>query len=533
MVSQAPSMPASFAGMQSAMLAPTFPGYQTFAAVTYTLLHLTTPYSLANTILISVYSQQGDVVLTGVGSAVGAFNRGVFSAPTDSCSRWDDPGYDPQQHSERDRFGVLRQERYNGRHGFIFHEACWSLLEKAYGSEPVPLERFYNLCNSLPLWILDNGQSPGSGVDWGHKFGGLIYMDVRPNTFFPWERSKVLWHCKFGWFGDDFGPLQHPFVAQTIEELLLPNPDSNPVPVGDFDDRAPREPASDPFYSLPVEVRSLITFELTTEDALNLRKSSRAFYFLFESQQFWASRIRRNGKRSCRWLFEAENIPGPLDWRQICRNILGPNRPPELWNRERIWDHIEMVQDILALSEPDPDSVEKVQGPGASDTSGLGIQASGHLVGRSERTYSQPYLHFNEGSHCFNTQRVAIPKSLSQIAFSFVRLGDGEYLAGMRLIPSNGEDIQIGYRDIGNERFLDITAIAGLVLAVLPRGFRAVQCIMPDGKARSWIGCPADVPRTQRLVPTTPVTELHAGFDVSFHHTHTFPLKVLMELTVS
>lgn len=91
--------------------------------------------------------------------------------PLEFDARWDTSESSVQ-------IGVIRQPPINGRHGFPFHEACWSLLEQAYLPKSIPLRRLFEVCRSLPF-------STRLGcVIWGHDFGGLISQD---SDSLPWE----------------------------------------------------------------------------------------------------------------------------------------------------------------------------------------------------------------------------------------------------------------------------------------------------------------------------------------------------------
>jgi hypothetical protein len=48
---------------------------------------------------------------------------------------WSEAGYRPSDNV----FGVLNHASFGGRHGIIFHDACWSLLEEASHPAPVSL----------------------------------------------------------------------------------------------------------------------------------------------------------------------------------------------------------------------------------------------------------------------------------------------------------------------------------------------------------------------------------------------------------
>lgn len=70
----------------------------------------------------------------------------TFNAPRDSNARWDDAGYTSAQQQQ---FGVDYRSG-NGCHGILFHDNCWCVLERAFRPKPVPLDRLYDLCLSMP-----------------------------------------------------------------------------------------------------------------------------------------------------------------------------------------------------------------------------------------------------------------------------------------------------------------------------------------------------------------------------------------------
>ncbi|KAF3799741.1 hypothetical protein GCG54_00000987 [Colletotrichum gloeosporioides] len=81
------------------------------------------------------------VILTGVGLYVDR-ERGAFIAPVDSNGRWDDSSYESPHD---DQFGAMGQGEVNQRRGFVFHEACWDLLEQAFYPGQVPLKRLFGV----------------------------------------------------------------------------------------------------------------------------------------------------------------------------------------------------------------------------------------------------------------------------------------------------------------------------------------------------------------------------------------------------
>ncbi len=117
---------------------------------------------------ITVYSDHGIISITRVGYFKGG-SFGPWLAPSDYNARWDDEGRDDDAYNsiQGHHIGVLRQSARDGRWGFAFHEARWSLLLVAVAPNPVSLECLFDLCNSFPC--PEHQFSP----DWGHHYGGL------------------------------------------------------------------------------------------------------------------------------------------------------------------------------------------------------------------------------------------------------------------------------------------------------------------------------------------------------------------------
>jgi len=122
-----------------------------------------------------VYSNRGGFAVTGVG-IYNDPDGADWRAPLDFTARWNDGGHNSPT---SDEIGVLWQDPINGRYGFPFHEACWSLLEKAYSPELVPYKALFEVCRSLPF------PSAGTTLSWGHDFGGLVFVDNQHR--YPWE----------------------------------------------------------------------------------------------------------------------------------------------------------------------------------------------------------------------------------------------------------------------------------------------------------------------------------------------------------
>ncbi|KUJ14064.1 F-box domain-containing protein [Mollisia scopiformis] len=381
-----------------------------------------------------LYSSRERIAITGVG-LYNDPDGGDWIAPLNFAARWDDAGYNSPTH---DQIGVIRQHPVNDRYGFPFHEACWSLLEKAHSPESIPCKALFEVCRSLPF------PSEGTGLSWGHDFEGLVLVDNQDR--YSWEDRFV---DRSGDWALFLGARNDPYHVPEIQQL----PDEYfqaPPAISSF---RPVTTVVDCFAALPEEIRIAIASNLPTVDALNTRRASRSFLSIFYNQQFWASRFRANADRS--WLFESQEWGNAHEWRWLYRLTNKSHRTRGMQNRERVWKLIQRVRGTLPLRWIEPSVLPS---PSPIPASLRWLEATGDLR-LEERT--RPYHGFNEGCRLFYEQQTSIPTLLSQIAFSVIRLGDAEYITGMRLIPSQGEVIQLGYRTEGRERFLDIKFLAG------------------------------------------------------------------------
>ena len=412
--------------------------------------------------------------------------------PSDYAVRWNDVGYDFSVHDE---LPVMRQHVANGRHGFVSHEACWSLLQEAYHPEAIPLARLLEVCRSLPFPL------QGTGVSWGHDYGGLVLFDNQ--SHYPWEDRLVERH-------DDSITYRHakenPYDILEIQRLLN-EPPQHPPCWKKFDSLRPSSKTGDFFARLPWEICEEIALYLPTTDILNVRRASRAFFHIFSSQPFWASRFQANAERG--FVFESRNSKKPKDWRSLYRCTNDVYSPPGLRNRKRIWGLILSLIDVLSMRWNDSSQLCPW------DLSRAGFswsEMTGDLI--QEQLFG-PYRGFNEGCRLFNKQTTFIPDHLSQIAFSIIRDGDTEYIAGIRLIPNKGTDICLGYRAEGKELLLNITVLKGFISAVGSRGIQALQIVTGKGQISQWFGRPSESPRTRRLAMFESIAAIEAGFDVS------------------
>lgn len=93
---------------------------------------------------------------------------GLYVAPPDPTTRWDHYNYDRSDFT--DAFGVGYS--IGQRRGFISHESCSKLLEKAFERTLVPCVRLYDICQPLAQPLGEDFLS------WGHGYGGLVAVDA-------------------------------------------------------------------------------------------------------------------------------------------------------------------------------------------------------------------------------------------------------------------------------------------------------------------------------------------------------------------
>ncbi|KAI9154959.1 F-box domain-containing protein [Paramyrothecium foliicola] len=471
-----------------------------------------------------------NITLTGVGLYDDP-ELGSFVVPPNTEARWDDPGYD---RPERDEFGAGRRAE-NDRHGFLFHASCWSILAKIIPPTADSCSKLFEICSSMP-------RPMGTKcVSWGHNYGGL--MEIDNENYFPWEdresqfpyeTSSSIYDFDEDEYENDTSGLgipaserlplpdddkelkepslplavlkSDPYCVEEILQLLMERPEPPP----EMQLQGLYTSRQDDLFKLPKEIRIRIATFLPTTDALQIRLASKSFWHIFYSQHFWASRFVDGGERS--WLFELSNVRSgtPKDWRWLYRqtNEAHTTSCHALQNRKRVWNVCKQIEALLELERCSPD-------PTTSGTSAFEQNWGSFEISSDVRSFCQdaPQLHFYEGCHLLHKayQDLVSLGSLSQVACSFIQLGDADYLCGLRLIPTCGIPVQLGYRS-KREKTIPISVLMGFNVAVGSRGIHAIKCMTDDGELE-WCGDPAESPVTKRVAIQKPITALEIGFD--------------------
>ncbi|KAK4201747.1 hypothetical protein QBC40DRAFT_264006 [Triangularia verruculosa] len=112
------------------------------------------------------------ITLTGIGVYDDPYS-GDFFTPQDPNAVYPNDGSGDKP--EDDLFSLHRDLPFEGKRGFAFHRACWSLLEKALSPDPIPLDTVFQIFDSLTK------AQAKSQLDWGDGYG------VEGHEYFPWE----------------------------------------------------------------------------------------------------------------------------------------------------------------------------------------------------------------------------------------------------------------------------------------------------------------------------------------------------------
>jgi len=438
-----------------------------------------------------VYSNPSGSLVSGIGCYSGDMD-GVWTAPLDPTVQCDDKNIS----ITTVEVPVMFQRPLNGSHGFLLHDACWHLLQNAFQLEEIPLKRLLEICESLPIPLR------GTGVCWGHDYGGLLIFN--DEDYYPWEDplTENLYNkaCSY----DEENPYNVPEITGLLK-LCSKHPQSTREPwitrklFGTVQD--------DCFSKLPWEILEAIAIELPTNTALGLCCISKAFFPLISSNSFWASRFELNSDRS--FLFEKRNSRDVTDWRRLYELTSQASSSLGLQNRRRIWNLIEPLTNIISLRLAEGSTLSYIDQE--STCLRLGI-----VTGDIQDDVSDRYpAMFNKGCRLFGTHATQMPKDLLKISFSICSIGNITYVTGIRLTTEKGLDIYLGFVSKDKEVIYEAVALKGFILAIGSRGIHALKIVNKDTSLSEWIGCPNNSPITKRLASFDFIAELKVGFDVS------------------
>lgn len=281
--------------------------------------------------------------LSGVGYH--QVNSAENSVPPQAHQRYDDPDLDPStcitiRDIRPPGLDVPPEERPDYAWGFLFHEACWALLEQALKPDDIQLA---SIAANTDAEITDtpNNSSKGNVViealwrvlqsvpcgselpNWGHNYGGLYMGTVKDlckgehfvlmgpnsnlvipstyaNPFRVPEIQKIVTSLRIRHDGEkepataviaSDGDLITKATTPSTATMERSNVDSGNVSSNDNSGTGHSTTTDDPFARLPQELRELLLCYLETPDVASLRSASREIAGLPLSQPFFRSRF--------------------------------------------------------------------------------------------------------------------------------------------------------------------------------------------------------------------------------------------------
>lgn len=334
--------------------------------------------------------------LSGVGYH--QVNSAENSVPPRAHQRYDDQDLDPStcvtiRDIRPPSPDVPPEERPDYAWGFLFHEACWALLEQALKPDDIKLAAVATTdaetaetSNSNnkgdvvieALWRVLQSVPCGSELpNWGHNYGGLYMGTVKdlckgehfvlmgpnsnlviPSTYanpfrIP-EIQKIVASLRI-WHDDEKEPATATSVGAgalttteaattvTMERINGDNGDSGDVSRSSSDNTMNNVTTDDPFARLPQELRELLLCYLETPDVASLRAASREIAGLPLSQPFFRSRFWPG--RELHAFFDGFLLPPnemrATDWARLYRHLRTNLRYNKVGlgerNRLRIW----------------------------------------------------------------------------------------------------------------------------------------------------------------------------------------------------
>jgi hypothetical protein len=425
-----------------------------------------------------------------------------YIVPFSHDARWDNEGY---QFPVTDELPMMREPPFDGRHGFILHAVCYSLLREFFYPREVPVARLLEVCKSFPFQYL--------GLSWGHDYGGVICIDQENQ--YPWE-------------GQDLNGVEQPeLTCQRVDpwdipelkvllqgaQLGLPKLKVNSTKL------TPTDGAVSNFFTrLPLEIFEYIVTYLPTDEVRILARTSKELAMIIPfglGQSFWASRFQTPFELG--FVFEAQKYRDGLDWRSLYFGVVKAiHCSPGLQNRKRIWGLIRSpLSELACIHWSDNLALRSLD---ANEDQLRWKEICGNLqpLERAPRASV-----FHAGCRRFRIQRTFIPTLLRQVVISTISIGNATYVTGVRFIPNEGLEVYLGYTAEGGKsslntenQFMDATGVRGFILAMGSRGIQALQFIACAGQLSQWFGRPDGLPKTRRLAISKPITALEAGFDV-------------------
>jgi hypothetical protein len=366
---------------------------------------------------------------------------------------------------------------YGGRHSFIMHANCYSLLAQFLHPQPIPVTRLLEACRSCVVLL-----SSMRHLSWGpgHDYGGII----RLRNGYPWDETDDYEGQGTGYDPRSEDRWSIPEIIAHLQSSRLDNKSATQSKgkgsrqAGQSIRKRPkrrsaklttvgnRNMVSNYFTKFPLEILELILANTPTDEVKSLARTSKGLNMIIPSrlgQSFWASRFHDPFEYG--FVFEAQTYRVGLDWKALYFSITkDPFLGLQLQNRRRIWGLIKPLSELICLEwkggqglltlSSDENEWKEVHG----------------LIQQPERDQNRSKFGIQLGCLRLYSQYTSIPALLCRIVVSTVSIGTATYITGLcfisRALISNQETkIFLGYTS-KRELSLETTGLQGFIIAV-------------------------------------------------------------------
>lgn len=416
--------------------------------------------------------------------------------------------------------------------GFPFHCSCWELFRKTQDTRSASVDEIqalFDLLRSFPRHEL---------VDFGHKYGGIATYDLELNYFHqsyfipPLDRLLPGEEPRLVYIRDDQAGQElqkhNPLEVEAIQ-LAFENgghvTNSYSQPESQKPSMLAGTRVADPFRNVPVEILQLILSELSSQDVVSVKKSSRPFQYTPLADTFWRSRFEPG--REFGHIFEAQDHFRSRNgqWKNIYQKFKAVNRTPALVNRQRIWTLAEVLSGLLRTKLNLPrcfgTPLRSYFEPAAQQ---LQENGSWQKASRCLRAFNET---FGTGSRSLFSRAIVVPQNINGIFASTIELLGKTYICGLRLQHSEGSALRLGYVRPGFETLCTWSTgtrprkFVGFHLAQGQRGIQGLAIISCKDGLSDWVGEHYNVPKRRLMLAThhphttNSITMIEGGFDVS------------------
>ncbi|KAF5563865.1 C-3 sterol dehydrogenase (C-4 decarboxylase) [Fusarium napiforme] len=380
--------------------------------------------------------------------------------------------------------------------GFLFHDACWSLLNF---EQQVDLGDLFRLCVSTPI-------GPDMLPNFGHDYGDIASISYEGAI------EVLVSDFKSPNYASDMlraNPFEIPALRKSINFAARMQQDA----FQSILDRSTLSADKDVFNYFPPEILEKIVMVLPSPDVHSLRLASRVFATLSLSERFWASRFTEGHEFN--YLPEVFATP-PTSWRALYLSLhIWASENSGMGSRSRVWPSVKDLHETLRQMK-DVDCLGNVINTVNEPEAPKPMPERESLI-TAERYIFEPGTHFMGGSRVLRARSAEFPQHLKimLMSVSFVDTPAGLFISGLMFVGADGVFESLGYTNKSQMEHLTLPEdqhVKGFEVALDFCGFRAIAAITQDGTTSSWAGDPANYPR-RRLYDVEGISLIVAQFD--------------------